>query len=151
MRPVLAHGEVLLVGGVGESEALRRGEVVVVREPAGRAGEYLKRVVGLPGEEVRIVDGLLFVDGNHTRESYLGGLPSSVGLGETAWTLGMSEYFVMGDNRAHSTDSRHFGPVLHSAIAARVRLRCWPLSRLGRIMSANQGLQGLGGCSKLCG
>ena len=142
MRPTLAQGEVLLVGGVGEGEALRRGEVVVVRGTVGQAGEYLKRIVGLPGEEVRIVDGLLFVDGTHTRESYLGGLPSSVGLGETAWTLGASEYLVLGDNRAHSTDSRHFGPVSHSAIAARVWLRCWPPSRLGRITSVKPGFTG---------
>ncbi len=131
MRPALAHGDVLLVGGVGG--APRRGDVVVARGPAGRAGEYLKRVVGLPGEEVRLRDGLLFVDGKRVREPYLGGLPSSVGLGDAAWTLGASEYFVMGDNRAHSTDSRHFGPVARSDIAARVRLRCWPPSRFGRV------------------
>ena len=133
MRPALAHGELLLVRGVGKNEALRRGEVVVLREPAGRAGEYLKRIVGLPGEEVRLLDGLLFVDGIHTREPYLGGLPSSVGLGEAVWKLGESEYLVMGDNRAHSTDSRHFGPVARSDITARVWLRFWPLSRFGRV------------------
>ena len=133
MRPALAHGELLLVSGVGKNEALRRGEVVVVREPAGRVGEYLKRIVGLPGETVRIVDGLLFVDGKHTREPYLGELPSSVGLGEIEWTLGASEYLVLGDNRAHSTDSRHFGPVARSDINARVRLRCWPPLRFGRV------------------
>ena len=133
MRPALAHGDVLLVSSVEEGEELGRGDVVVVREPAGRAGEYLKRIVGLPGEEVRTVDGLLFVDGTHTHEPYLGGLPSSVGLGEAVWKLGESAYLVMGDNRAHSTDSRHFGPVARSDITARVWLRFWPLSRFGRV------------------
>ena len=133
MRPGLAHGDVVLASGVGEVGELRRGEVVVLRQPAGRAGEYLKRVVGLPREEVRIVDGLLFVDGERAEEPYLGGLPSSVGVGEIGWTLGASEYLVMGDNRAHSTDSRHFGAVARSDIAARLRLRCWPPSRLGRV------------------
>ena len=133
MRPALAHGDVLLVSGVEEGGELGRGDVVVVREPAGREGEYLKRIVGLPVEAVRIVDGQLFVEGKHTREPYLGGLPSSVGLGTMTWTLGVSEYLVMGDNRAHSTDSRHFGPVARSDITARVWLRFWPLSRFGRV------------------
>ncbi len=133
MRPALAHGDVLLVSSVEEGEELGRGDVVVVREPAGQAGEYLKRIVGLPVEAVGIVDGQLFVNGNHTREPYLGGLPSSVGLGEAVWKLGESEHLVMGDNRAHSTDSRHFGPVARSDITARVWLRCWPPTRLGRV------------------
>ena len=133
MRPALAHGDVLLVSSVEEGEELGRGDVVVVREPAGREGEYLKRIVGLPVEAVRIVDGQLFVNGKLTREPYLGGLPSSVGLGEAVWKLGESAYLVMGDNRAHSTDSRHFGPVARSDITARVWLRCWPPTRLGRV------------------
>ena len=109
MRPALAHGDVLLVSSVEEGEELGRGDVVVVREPAGRAGEYLKRIVGLPVEAVGIVDGQLFVNGNHTREPYLGGLPSSVGWGLErrygSWAGRASEYLVMGDNRAHSTDA----------------------------------------------
>ncbi len=133
MRPTLAPGQILLVSTIREGETLRRGDVVVVRQPAGRAGEYLKRVVGLPGEEVRLRDGLLFVDGKRVREPYLGGLPSSVGLGKLAWTLGAAEYVVMGDNRAHSTDSRQFGPVVRSRIVGRVRLRCWPPARAGMV------------------
>jgi signal peptidase I len=149
MLPSLANGDLIAVAGI--TLPLRRGAVIVAslrKDPNLRS---LKRVVGLPGEEVRLMDGVVLIDGEELTESYLGGLPASPGLEEGHWRMADGECFVMGDNRAHSTDSRHFGPVLHSAIAARVRLRCWPLSRLGRIMSANQGLQGLGGCSKLCG
>ena len=115
MRPALAHGDVLLVSGVEEGEELGRGDVVVVREPAGREGEYLKRVVGLPGEEVRTVDGLLFVDGTHTHEPYLGGLPSSVGLGETAWTAG--RVGVLGAGR--QPGAQHRQPPLRAGRALR--------------------------------
>ena len=134
MRPALEVGQRLLVSGTADgSSRLCRGDAAVVRDPRGSDERYLKRVVGLPGEEVRIEDGLLFVNGNRVEEPYLGGLPASVGLGETAWTLGPDEYLVLGDDRVRSTDSREFGPVGRDLILGKVWFRYWPLSAWGRI------------------
>ena len=82
---------------------------------------------------MRIEDGLLFVNGDRVEEPYLGGLPASVGLGETSWTLGPDEYVVLGDDRVRSTDSREFGPVGRDLILGKVWFRYWPLSAWGRI------------------
>ena len=134
MTPAFRRGDRLLISRVAyRSGAPNRGDVVVVRDAREPARRYLKRVVGLPGEEVRLQDGLLYVDGVHMAEPYLEGLPASPGLGYRTWELGDDEYFVMGDNRAHSTDSRDFGPLKLGLIVGRAWFRCWPPRRWGRI------------------
>ena len=65
-------------------------------------------------------------------EPYLAGLPAAIGLEERSWRVGRDEYFVMGDNRAHSTDSRDFGPVSAEMVLSVVWLRWWPPGRWGR-------------------
>ena len=110
-----------------------RGEVVVVRDLVDPGSAYLKRVVGLPGETVSIEDGLLFVDGDHLPEQYLGGLPASPGVGEAMWTLSLCEYLLLGDNRVNSIDSRHFWPVDVNLIIGRAWVRFWPPRRWGFI------------------
>ncbi len=111
---------------------LPRGAAVIVLDPRSPRKRYLKRVVGLPGEEVRLSEGQLSIDGGHLPEPYLAGLPASIGLAERSWRVGRDEYFVMGDNRAHSTDSRDFGPVSAEMVISVVWLRWWPPSRWGR-------------------
>ena len=131
MLPSISDGERLLVSaGVVEGER-SRGEIVVYRRPGTSPANSLKRVVGIPGEEIRLRDGMLFIDGEHYAEPYLGGLPAAVGLDDRSWRLGAGEYFVMGDNRAHSTDSRHHGPIGADTVVGRARLRIWPPDRLG--------------------
>ena len=131
MLPSIGEGERLLVR-TGAAERPPRRCLVVYRRPESGSTHSLKRVVGLPGEEIRLRDGMLFVDGEHHAEPYLGGLPAAIGLGDRSWRVGPSEYFVMGDNRAHSTDSRHHGPIGAELIAGRALFRVWPLDRLGR-------------------
>ena len=133
MRSTLEPGDLLLVSLIRPDTELCRWDVVVLNDPVAPTGRYLKRVVGLSGEKVCISDGLLFVDGRQTIEPHLGGMPSMVGLGEWVWTLGDTEYFVMGDNRAHSTDSRQFGPVDRGHIVGKATSRYWPPSRVGRL------------------
>ncbi len=111
----------------------RRGDLVVVWDPRADERRFIKRVVGLPGEEVRLSDGMLFVDGKRLHEPYLEGLPASPGLEESAWALQHGQYFVMGDNRAHSTDSREFGPVGLGEMEGRAWFRFWPVGRWGRL------------------
>jgi signal peptidase I len=93
----------------------------------------LKRIVGLAGEELRFEDGQLHVDGDVIDEPYLDGLPPTLGLGAENWRLGAEEYFVMGDNRVRSTDSREYGPVGADLLVGKARLRYWPPLRWGAV------------------
>ena len=111
----------------------RRGDLVVVRDPRAVERLYIKRVVGLPGEEVKLWQGLLLVDGERLSEPYLEGLPASPGMTESRWNLDQGRYFVMGDNRSRSTGSREFGPVGLGQIEGRAWFRFWPLGRWGRL------------------
>ena len=134
MRPSFRDGDLLVVDARAyRRSAPRRGDVAVVRDPRLPAREELKRVVGLAGEEVRLDDGLLWIDGAVLDEPYLGGLPSTLGLETRRWNLGADEYFVMGDGRVRSTDSREYGPVRADLLVGRALLRCWPPGRWGAI------------------
>ena len=125
MEPSYRSGDLLLVGPLRRGGPAR-GDVVVLRNPREAEAHDLKRVVGLPGETVRLADGSLYVDGVHLPEPYLGGLPASLGLEHGEWTLAGDRHFVMSDNRARGTDSRHYGPVRRAAILGRVWGRVWP-------------------------
>ena len=134
MHPSIRAGDWLLVRRDAYRRAApARGDLVIVREPRITTERYLKRVVGLPGEEVSTRDGELLIDGGRLSEPYLEGLPSSVGLETKTWRLRDGEYFIMGDNRAHSTDSRDFGPVEPRLIVGKATRRVWPPSRWSRV------------------
>lgn len=122
-----------------------RGEVVVFKYPKDPRQYFIKRIVGLPGETVEIKnDGVYISDqarpeGYKLTENYL-----SSGLTTTAsnpnytkLTLGEHQYYVMGDNRAESMDSRSFGYVDRSFFVGRVVFRGWPFNRFGVITSPN--------------
>jgi signal peptidase I len=97
-------------------------------DPSGDL-EVVKRVVGLPGERVRLEAGRLEVDGQAVPEPYLAGPP---GAGDLDLALGPAQYLVLGDHRAASTDGRDFGPVGADALVGRVRFAYWPPRRLRR-------------------
>lgn len=120
----------------------QRGEVVIFKAPpsepcAETECEYIKRVIGLPGENVRISDGYVFINDQKLNEAYL---PSDVRTqpgtyfreGQTI-TLAENQYLVLGDNRLHSRDGREFGPIKREAIIGKAWFRYWPVSRLGII------------------
>lgn len=135
MLPSLAHREsVLVVRTRFTWNRLRRGDVVVFLGPEGREGIYIKRVVGLPGEDLRVVGGRVIMDGNLLEETYLQGSDgpragNSHGEEDREWFNGAGEYFLMGDNRTDSDDSRDFGPVSEKLIKGRAWFRCWPPAR----------------------
>ncbi len=111
-----------------------RGEVVVFKAPVNNGDYYLKRIVGLPGERVRIADNKVIVynqqnpQGIVVEENYL----SMETAGAITQQLGVDEYFVLGDNRNASYDSRRFGPIKTRDIVGRTWLRGWPLTRLSK-------------------
>lgn len=129
MRPTLRPGQRIAVAPLVRPPV--RGDLVVLARPAGpRDLEVVKRVVGLPGERVRLGAGGLEVDGQAVPEPYLAGGPG--GSGELELRLGPAEYLVLGDHRAASTDGRDFGPVGADALLGRVRFAYWPPRRLRR-------------------
>jgi signal peptidase I len=117
-----------------------RGEIVVFRPPGGKQ-YFIKRVIGVPGDTVTIARGTVTVaDAAHPggylldESSYVPGVYTQ---GEMRVTLGGNEYFLMGDNRSSSLDSRSFGPVPRANIVGRVWIRGWPLEKLGTIGAAS--------------
>ena len=123
MRPTLEPGQRIAVAPLVRPPA--RGDLVVLGR--SRDLEVVKRVVGLPGERVRLGPGGLEVDGQAVPEPYLAGAP-----GELDLRLGPAQYLVLGDHRAASTDGRDFGPVGADALLGRVRFAYWPPRRLRR-------------------
>lgn len=124
MAPTLRQGDYVLVRACeARGREPRRGDIVVVALAEGR---HMKRIVGLPGERVVFTEGMLLIDGDRLTEPYLRGLPPYLGLADAEFCLAEDAYFVMGDNRAHSTDSRQCGPVMRSSIEGRTICRVWP-------------------------
>lgn len=111
-----------------------RGDVVVFKYPNNHQEYFLKRIIGLPGERVKISENKVTIYNNEhpeglmLDESYLS--KDIMTEGEVNMSLSKDQYFVMGDNRENSFDSRRFGKVDSSLIVGRTWLRGWPLSRL---------------------
>jgi signal peptidase I len=134
MQPSFEPGSLLLVNRMAYAGSVPyRGDVVIVGGTGDIGRRTLKRIVGLPGEEVRILEGLLYVEGDRAVEPYLGGLPAAPGLVDRTWRLHGGEYFVLGDNRVRSTDSRQYGPVGAGQILGKAWFRCWPPGQWGPV------------------
>ena len=134
MMPALARRQHVLVGPLGfSSNRVRRGDIVVLRHPVSAKRVYIKRVIGLPDEEIRLEGGLVYVNGALLEEAYLDGQTLHGKEHDREWWIGAEEYFVMGDNRSDSQDSRAFGPVNRQGIFGRVWFRYWPLTAWGPI------------------
>ena len=129
MMDTLHNGDFMLALRYGLFGRIRRFDVVICRYP-GRKGHFVKRVVGLPGERVSMTEGALYINGAEVTEDF----PLRRSLrGFDERTLGPDEYFVMGDNRPCSSDSRRVGPIHRRAILARVCCVFLPLRRRQRI------------------
>jgi signal peptidase I len=112
----------------------QRGDIIVFKPPNDDQRDFIKRVIALPGERIRIDKGVVYINGQVLREPYL----------PEPWTSNNSwpstgqdtlvppgDFFVMGDNRNHSSDSRTFGWVEQDAILGKAEIRIWPLGELG--------------------
>lgn len=131
MAPALLPGDYLIARRLRRRPA--RGDVAIFEHPARSHFHLIKRVVGLPGEEVDVIGGQVHIDGRPLAEAWASG-PT---LGNGSWQLGPAEVFVLGDSRALSADdSRTIGPVPIAAIGWRAALRYWPPSRAGRPAAA---------------
>lgn len=110
----------------------QRGDVIVMRNPSNTHEYFIKRVTGLPGEVITISQGHVAINGVDLDEAgYLEDSVKTYTSGAATVTLQPQQYFVLGDNRPVSHDSRRFGPVDESEFIGRVWVRAWPLSRFG--------------------
>src|SRR3989338_2740759 len=133
MEPTFYEKEYLIIDEISyRFRGIERGEVVVFRAPFNEDDYYLKRVVGLPGERVKIEDNkviiynTLYPQGIVVEEGYLNNETD----GSLTVTLGPDQYYVLGDNRDASFDSRRFGPVSRNVIIGRAWFRGWPFHRI---------------------
>jgi signal peptidase I len=120
---------------VGPFKELSRQTVIVFRFPLDPTKFFIKRVIGLPGEKVQIKDGSVKIFNTQHPDGYT--LDESAYLSRVVKTAGdqtvnlkPDEYFVMGDNRGYSSDSRAWGPVNQKFIVGTVLLRAWPLDKV---------------------
>ena len=106
----------------------KRGDIIVFRYPLDPEQLFVKRIVGMPGDAVRIEDGALYVNQKLLKEPYVESIPRQ-SFDEVIVEPG--RYYVLGDNRAQSSDSRQWGTVPEENIVGEVAFRFWPFSRLG--------------------
>ncbi|MCL4360095.1 signal peptidase I [Patescibacteria group bacterium] len=115
----------------------KRGDVVIFKSPENKDIDFIKRVIGLPGEQVTLKDNGIYINGQRLDEPYLA--PDVYIFGESYLHEGQTiivpqgDYFVLGDNRPHSSDSREFGPIAKTDFIGKAVLRYWPLPLLGVI------------------
>lgn len=132
MEPTLDNGEYLIVDQLSyRFHAPERGDVVIFRYPKNPSVFFIKRVIGLPGETVELVGTKVIIGGGSEEpitldESFLD--PARVRPEYGTYTLKGDEYFVMGDNRAESSDSRSWGPLPKEDLVGRAVVRLFPLN-----------------------
>ncbi len=137
MEPTLQVGDRILVSKFSyRLGPIRRGDIIVFRFPLSPSRDFVKRVVALSGETVELREGLVLINGKPLSELYPTALPG----GDRACTssygpnkMPAGQYFVLGDNRCNSEDSRFFGFVPAQNVVGKALLVYWPLPRVGLV------------------
>lgn len=128
MMPTLAPGDWVIARH--RSRALERADIVVFDDPSGSGRSLVKRVIGLPGERVRVDAGRVTIDGALLADRWASGSTRPDG----SWEVGPNEVWVVGDHRTLSaSDSRTIGPIPITSIDWLVVARYWPNNRIGRV------------------
>ncbi len=137
MEPTLSDGDNLIIDKLSyRLHEPDRYDVIVFPHLYEDGKYYIKRIIGLPGERVRIdTDGRIYINGDVLEESYGKEPIEDPGIAENEITLGSDEYFVLGDNRNNSSDSRmaDVGTIRRKNIIGRAWLRIYPFDRIGKI------------------
>ena len=136
--PNFYDGEYLLTDKISyRLNTPKRGDVIIFKAPRNEDYDYIKRIIGLPGEIIMIRNGKAYINNNLLAEPYIpvdyqtfGGSFAEEGQ---AVLVPEDQYFVMGDNRSHSSDSRDWGTVPRANIIGKAWLRYWPLNRVSLI------------------
>lgn len=132
MEPTLTVGDKIIVNKLGNYfKDPERGQVIVFRYPLDTSQDFIKRVIGLPGETVEIRDQIVYIDGVPLKEDYL---PSDLVYPDFQPLLIPDDsYFMLGDNRNKSQDSRAWGPLPRNLVVGKAIAIFWPMSRMGSI------------------
>lgn len=142
MNPTLLHEDRLILNKVGDIE---RFDIVVFPSPEDPSTQFIKRVIGLPGDEIEYRDQVLYLNGNEVEETYVDLSQETAEAAEfynSDFTLASLEgvevvpegqLFVLGDNRVNSKDSRAFGFIDSDSVTGSTSLRIWPLDRFGMV------------------
>ncbi|MDQ1426832.1 MAG: signal peptidase [Acidimicrobiaceae bacterium] len=135
MEPTLKPGDRVLVNKLSyKLHDVHRGDIVVFKRPPSEADDptikdLIKRVIGLPGDRIEGRDGVVYINGQPLKEPYLP--PGTTTASLPLQTVPAGQYFVMGDNRGNSKDSRFIGTIPKNLIVGRAFVRVWPLSGIG--------------------
>jgi signal peptidase I len=115
--------------------APQRGDIIILRPPTDNSRDFIKRIIALPGERLLISDGFVYINGHKLDEPYLPEEWVTLNnlYGPDGTVVPPNEYFVMGDNRNRSQDSRTFGFIGRDRIDGRAWFRIWPLNHFGNI------------------
>jgi signal peptidase I len=115
--------------------APQRGDIIILRPPTDNSKDFIKRIIALPGERLLISDGIVYINGHKLDEPYLPEAWTTLNNwgGPDGQVVPPNDYFVMGDNRNRSQDSRIFGFIGRDRIDGRAWFRIWPLNHLGQI------------------
>ena len=133
MMPSLSDQERIFVNKfVYRLESIQRGDVVVFRYPRDPSKSYIKRVVGVAGDRIRIDGGQVYVNGEAVDEDYVPPAYTDA-RSYPEMVVPANSYFVLGDHRSMSNDSRDFGPVHRSYIYGKAVFGYWPMDKLGRV------------------
>lgn len=125
MMPTLQNGELVLVSKLAyRFGSIQRGDIIVFRHPLTPRQELIKRVIGLPGDEVMIADGQVYVNGTRLDEPYIAAAPRYNGR----WEVPPGFLFVLGDNRNDSSDSHSWGLLPIENVIGKAVLIYWPVS-----------------------
>lgn len=140
MFPTLENGDYVLTDKISyRFDEPQRGDIVVFHAPPsaqcpqGTGCDYIKRIIAVPGDSIEVRDSAFYLNGQQLTETYLGpGVDTSSHsfTGNRAVTLGVDEYFVSGDNRPRSSDSRAWGPIGSAEIVGKAFFRYWPINSI---------------------
>jgi len=131
MEPGLEDQERIFINKlVYRFESIERGDIVVFRYPRDTRKSFIKRVIGLPGDRIRISSGRVYVNGMPIPEPYvLEDYQDARSYADTV--VPPNAYFVLGDHRNSSNDSREFGPIMRSYIYGKAVFGYWPMEKMG--------------------
>ena len=139
MVPTFLDGDYLLTDKVTYRWMRKpeQGDIIVFQSPENQNYDFIKRIIGLPGDTIKVQNGKVFVNDNQLDENYLPvGLATRSGafLKEgIAYKIPENSYFVLGDNRNGSSDSREWGPVVREKLVGRAWFRYLPINRIGLV------------------
>ncbi len=135
MEPTLLSEDKVIVNKLSyKFGSVQRGDLVVFHSPVERQKDLVKRAVGLPGDSIKLTEnGEVFINSILLEEEYIA-LDANIVYSNETFELSSGEYFVMGDNRNNSLDSRYFGPIRQENIFGKLVVIYWPPHRIKRIL-----------------